>query len=309
MNVPGRGIGQTTLGKLQGQSRARDVSLYQALKQAVADNAVPSRVAQALAAFAALIDELAAKSHVLSPAGLVDEILGKTRYREYVLDREDGEERWENIMELRSVARDYDEGNPEAALTSLLEKISLVSDIDEMNEKADAVTLITLHQAKGLEFPAVFITGMEEGLLPHRKSFGDTAEMEEERRLCYVGITRAEKRLYLTRSYRRRLFGGSGNPPSRFLRDISPHLLRAEDSRDEESSGPPATVYSQTLTRPPGKPHLKTGDLVRHSKFGDGTVLDCLADRGDQIVTVSFEEAGVKKLLLSMAPLEKIDGD
>ncbi len=309
INVPGRGIGQSTLGKLQGQSRALSISLYEALKQAVEDNASPSRVAQALAAFAALIDELAAKSHVLSPAGLVDEILGKTRYREYVLDREDGEERWENIMELRSVARDYDEGNPEDALTSLLEKISLVSDIDEMVEKADAVTLITLHQAKGLEFPAVFITGMEEGLLPHRKSFGDTAEMEEERRLCYVGITRAEKRLYLTRSYRRRLFGGSGNPPSRFLRDISPHLLRAEDSRDEESSGPPATVYSQPLARPPGKPHLKIGDLVRHSKFGDGTVLDCLADRGDQVVTVSFEEAGVKKLLLSMAPLEKIDGD
>jgi len=309
MNVPGRGIGQTTIDRLQGQSRTRDISLYQAMKQTIQDNAGPSRVTKALTAFAALIDELAASSAALNPADLVDEILERTRYREYALDKENGEERWENIMELRSVARDYDEDNPDAALTSLLEKISLVSDVDELDGKADAVTLITLHQAKGLEFPAVFITGMEEGLLPHRKSFGDTGEMEEERRLCYVGITRAEKRLYLTRSYRRRLFGGSGNPPSRFFRDISPRLLRAEASRDEDSSGAPAAPDFQPLTHSPGKPHLKVGDLVRHSKFGDGTVLDCLADRGDQIVTVSFQGDGVKKLLLSMAPLERIDGD
>jgi DNA helicase-2/ATP-dependent DNA helicase PcrA len=309
MNVPGRGIGQTTIDRLQGQSRARDISLYQAMKQTIQDNAGPSRVTKALTAFGALIDELTASSAALNPADLVDEILERTRYREYTLDKETGEERWENIMELRSVARDYDEDNPDAALTSLLEKISLVSDVDELDGKADAVTLITLHQAKGLEFPAVFITGMEEGLLPHRKSFGDTGEMEEERRLCYVGITRAEKRLYLTRSYRRRLFGGSGNPPSRFFRDISPQLLRAEASRDEGSSAAPAAPEFQAFTHSPGKPHLKVGNLVRHSKFGDGTVLDCLADRGDQIVTVSFEGDGVKKLLLSMAPLERIDGD
>ena len=182
-----------------------------------------------------LMAKLTARSHELSLSGLLDEILEHTGYREYILAKEDGEERWENITELRNVASEYDELDTEEALTTFLEKVSLVSDIDELDEKADAVTLITLHQAKGLEFPAVFIVGLEEGILPHRKSFDDPEEMEEERRLCYVGITRAKKRLYLLRSYRRSLFGGStANPPSRFLQDISPQLDKPERAMGRE---------------------------------------------------------------------------
>jgi DNA helicase-2/ATP-dependent DNA helicase PcrA len=190
-----------------------------------------------------------------------------------------------------------------------LEKVSLVSDIDELDEKADAVTLITLHQAKGLEFPAVFIVGMEEGILPHRRSFDDPEEMEEERRLCYVGITRAKERLYLLRSYRRSLFGGStANPPSRFLQDISPHLISPRGLW-EESPIPVASACSQPSSRPSSALALKVGDHVRHSKFGPGIVMNCLPTRDDQELTVAFEEAGVKKLLASLAPLEKIEKD
>jgi len=310
INTPVRGIGQGTLGKLQAWAASQDASLYDALKQAVESKALFPRVIQALIGFVSLVDRLIAKSHELNLAELLNEILEHTGYREYILGKEGGEERWENIMELKSVAKEYAESNPEEALAAFLEKVSLVADIDELDERADAVTLITLHQAKGLEFPVVFIVGMEEGVLPHRKSFDDPEEMEEERRLCYVGITRAEKRLYLLRSYRRSLFGNSlANPPSRFLQDISPRLVTTKRLWEEESLSLPGAVYSQPLTRPLGTLDLKVGDWVRHSKFGDGVVMDCSPDKEDQVVAVSFKEAGVKRLLLSLAPLEKIEKD
>ena len=316
INVPGRGVGQKTINTLQSWAKAHDTSLFEALKQmshndiaGEAKQSLSPRIAQALVGFDALMAKLTARSHELSLSGLVGEILEQTRYREYILDKEGGEEKWENIMELRNVAGEYDEIDPEEALTTFLEKVSLVSDIDELDEKADAVTLITLHQAKGLEFPAVFIVGLEEGILPHRKSFDDPEQMEEERRLCYVGITRAKKRLYLLRSYRRSLFGGStANPPSRFLQDISPHPISPR-ALWEESPTPVASAYSQPSPPLLGTLALKVGDHVRHSKFGAGIVMNCLPTRDDQELTVAFEEAGVKKLLASLAPLEKIEED
>jgi DNA helicase-2/ATP-dependent DNA helicase PcrA len=320
VNVPGRGIGQKTINTLQSWAKAHNTSLFEALKQVShntiageAKQSLPSRIVQALAGFDALMAELIAQSHELSLPRLLDEILGHTGYREYILDKEDGEERWENITELRNVASEYDKLDTEEALTTFLEKVSLVSDIDELDEKADAVTLITLHQAKGLEFPAVFIVGLEEGILPHRKSFDDPEQMEEERRLCYVGITRAKKRLYLLRSYRRSLFGGStANPPSRFLQDISPHLISPKGLW-EESPTPVASPNfnrdSQPSPRPSSTLTLKVGDHVRHSKFGPGIVMNCNPTRDDQELTVVFEEAGVKKLLAGLAPLEKIERD
>jgi len=314
INVPVRGIGQRTLSHLQDWAKAHDIPLFEALKQVSqnvitgeAKQSLPTRIIQALAGFAAVMAGLIAQSRELSLSGLLDEIWEHTGYRKYILDKEDGEDRWENVMELKSVASEYDDLDTEEALAAFLEKVSLVSDIDELDEKADAVTLITLHQAKGLEFPAVFIVGMEEGILPHRRSFDDPEEMEEERRLCYVGITRAKKRLYLLRSYRRSLFGGStANPPSRFLQDISPHLISPRGLW-EESPTPVASAYSQPSPRPLGTLALKVGDHVRHSKFGPGIVMNCLPTRDDQELIVAFEEAGVKKLLASLAPLEKIE--
>jgi DNA helicase II / ATP-dependent DNA helicase PcrA len=316
INVPSRGIGQKTINTLQSWAKAHDTSLFEALKQVShnvidgeAKQSLPSRTIQALAGFDAFMAKLTARSHELSLSGLLDEILEHTGYKEYILDKEDGEERWENIMELRNVASEYNELDTEEALTTFLEKVSLVSDIDELDEKADAVTLITLHQAKGLEFPAVFIVGLEEGILPHRKSFDAPEEMEEERRLCYVGITRAKKRLYLLRSYRRSLFGGTtANPPSRFLQDISPHLINPRGLW-EESSTPVANAYSRPSPQSFSTLTLKVGDHVRHSKFGPGIVMNCNSTKDDQELTVAFEGAGVKKLLASLAPLEKIEKD
>jgi DNA helicase-2/ATP-dependent DNA helicase PcrA len=318
LNVPGRGIGQKTVSTVQSWAKAHDTSLFAALRQ-IGDNAtggqakqpLPSRIVQALAGFHTLMTNLTIRSNKSSLSGLVDEILKDTGYREYILNKEDGEERWENIMELRSVASEYDEFSPDEALTAFLENVSLVSDIDELDEKADAVTLITLHQAKGLEFPAVFIVGLEEGLLPHRRSFDDPEEMEEERRLCYVGVTRAKKRLYLLRSCRRSLFGGStANPPSRFLGDISQHLITPKGLWAESptpTTNPDFAHDSQRSSRVVGSLRLKVGDHVRHSKFGSGIVMNCLPTRDDQELTVAFEGAGIKKLLASLAPLEKIE--
>jgi len=313
INVPIRGIGQRTLSQLQSWAKAHDSSLFEASKQVANEKILPQRIAQALAGFDAVMTEFIAQSRELSLSSLLDKILEHTRYREYLLSKEDGEDRWENVMELKNVASEYDEIDPEEALAALLEKVSLVSDVDELDEKADAVTLITLHQAKGLEFPAVFIVGLEEGILPHRKSFDDPEQMEEERRLCYVGITRAQKRLYLLRSYRRSLFGGStANPPSRFLHDIAPHLISPRGLWEES----PTSVASRDFNRdsqpsppPLGTLALKVGDHVRHSKFGPGIVMNCLPTRDDQELTVAFEGAGVKKLLASLAPLEKIEKD
>jgi len=324
INVPGRGIGQKTISALQSWAKDHNVSLYEALKQicgnAIANpdsvgttQSVSPRTIQALAGFDSLMANLTVRSHELTLSGIVDEILEHIGYKAYIQDKDDGEERWENIVELHNVAGEYDELDAEEALTAFLEKVSLVSDIDELDEKADAATLITLHQAKGLEFPAVFIVGLEEGILPHRRSFDDPEEMEEERRLCYVGITRAKKRLYLLRSYRRSLFGGStSNPPSRFLQDISPHLTSRRGlweetatpvaSPDFDRGSQPSRRSSSTLT-------LKVGDHVHHSKFGPGIVMNCSPTRDDQEVTVAFEGAGVKRLLASLAPLEKIEKD
>ena len=241
---------------------------------------------------------------------LLDEILQCTAYKEYLNRGGDGDERWENVMELRSVAGEYDSGNPAEALVAFLEKVSLVTDTDDLGDSTGAVTLVTLHQAKGLEFPVVFIVGLEEGILPHSRSLDDPGEMEEERRLCYVGITRAKERLYLLRTHRRTLFGkGSANRASRFLRDISPRLTTTMGLGKWESIRSLTDVHASPEFYSNDLLELKVGDWVCHGKFGDGVVKDCTTDRGDKVVTVAFEQVGVKRLMLSLAPLEKIERD
>jgi DNA helicase-2/ATP-dependent DNA helicase PcrA len=277
----------------------------------------------------ALLNQLIAEAPVLTVARLLALVIEKTRYRDYLLDAfpADGEERWENVQELCNVAAQFDELEPEHALMRFLEDVALMSDTDEYDEKIDAVTLITLHAAKGLEFPIVFIVGMEEGLLPHIRSFDDPAQMEEERRLAYVGVTRAKDRLYLVRAFRRALMGQGGhNPPSRFLKDLPPELTHAGQQTVEHAyqrpslARPRQPAWSQGFLEASNGREAEdvpsralasfaAGDHVRHVKFGEGIVITSTptANGADQEVTVAFKgEFGVKKLLLSFAPLEKL---
>jgi len=297
INVPGRGIGPKTVEVLSAWAQLRGIPLYQALKTAAeaGEEGPPlqPRARAALAGFVKLVEELRGDGQEKDLVELLDLILEGTGYRAYILAEPEGEDRWENVLELRTVVREYSG----QGLLAFLEGVSLVSDQDNFDEKADRVTLITLHQAKGLEFGAVFLVGMEEGLLPHFRSFEDPAQMEEERRLCYVGVTRARKHLYLVRA-RRRSIGGITGPalPSRYLEDIPPHLVVRRD-----------VVEAPVAPSPTPKP-LKAGDQVKHAVFGEGVVVAVASAqvKGDQEITVVFRGVGLKRLLLSFAPLERV---
>ena len=318
INVPGRGIGQRTLSQLSSWAKSLDISLYEALQLIKepknSEERKPqfnSRIAKALTGFVDLVEEFIARSQELNLVKLFDLIIKRTGYEEYIMSGENGEERWENILELRTVAAQYRDLKPEEGLTTFLEGVTLVSDVDGLDQTVDAVTLVTLHQAKGLEFPVVFIVGVEEGVLPHFRSFTEPEQMEEERRLCYVGITRAKQRVYLVHAFRRSLMGSNQvSTPSRFLEDIPRHLIRKGDLWEGEESQVMPPLYSRGKTPAPSvaSSELKVGDRVHHAQFGDGVVVSCQPVKDDEEVVVAFKSGmGVKKLLLSFANLEKID--
>ncbi len=308
INVPARGIGQRTMNELSSWASDMGLSLYAALKRISQGEEInlASRSVQALTSFTSMLDEFIARSEECDLVELFDLVLEHTGYRNFILDGSESEERWSNILELRGMASDHADLETGDALSEMLERVALVSSVDNLEEEVSAVTLITLHQAKGLEFPVVFVTGMEEGILPHIRSFGDDGQMEEERRLCYVGVTRAEKRVFLIHAFRRILNGASRpNPPSRFLKDIPSRLVASNANRQKIRSG--FESHESVGNALSSAIELKTGDSVIHTRFGEGVVVDCLPANGDHEVTVSFREGvGVKKLLLSLAPLEKI---
>ncbi len=291
------------------------------------------RSTKALLGFLDVVNGLVDEAKSRSVADLMSLVIERTGYRRYLFETfddvheglVDAQERWENVEQLLTLAAEYDGVDPEAALPQFLEDVALVSDTDQYDERHDAVTLITLHAAKGLEFPVVFIVGLEEGVLPHMRSFDDPAQLEEERRLCYVGITRAKQRLYLVRAFRRLFMGSSlHNPPSRFLKDLPPQLVTLRRAAGAEAGelryrgpslarlrGDGSSSPSATSTRGPRPATLTdavfaAGDHVRHARFGEGIVVSCVVTPSDQEVTVAFKGGGgVKKLLLSYAPLEK----
>jgi DNA helicase-2/ATP-dependent DNA helicase PcrA len=315
INVPARGIGQRSLDELIQWSRSQDVPEYRGLQLLASsqkgdpDLPFSPRTVKTLSGFAVMIEELIAGSREMNILGLFDTVVKSSGYRHYLAGLVDGDDRWENILELRGVAQEYRDLPPGEGLTAFLEGVALVSDVDDLQEQADTVTLITLHQAKGLEFPVVFIVGMEDGILPHFRSIDDPEQLEEERRLCYVGITRARKRVYLVRAFRRRFMGSSTvNQPSRFLKDIPSELLseggawKGEDRQMEA----PATTWSHDNEPSYDAPELKPGDHVTHAQFGEGVVVSCQPVKNDAEVVVAFDGAGVKRLLLSFARLEKM---
>jgi DNA helicase-2/ATP-dependent DNA helicase PcrA len=312
INVPPRGLGQKSLAELAGWVGAKGLSLYQALGllDSTTDDkpALTPRAHKSMEVFHDLIEGLIARSRELDLVDLFDQVIERTGYKDYLTSGPEGEERWENILELRTVAEQYRHLPAEEGLTAFLEAVALVSDVDSLDDSVDAVTLITLHKAKGLEYPVVFIVGAEEGVLPHFRSFDDPDQMEEERRLCYVGVTRAKDRLYLVRAYRRNLMGGSNvNEPSRFIKDIPPHLICGGELWSGEESQAASRLYSWDTDAEPVLtiPELKAGDRVRHDQFGDGVVIGYQALKDDAEVVVDFKWTGTKKLLLSFARLEK----
>jgi DNA helicase-2/ATP-dependent DNA helicase PcrA len=314
INVPQRAIGQQSQSQLSGWAKSRGITIYEALELIAGEKEqtpFSPRTVKVLIGFLELIEELITGSKELDLVELFDLVVKKTGYEEYLLADKDGEERWENILELRTVANEYRHLKPGEGLTAFLEGVSLVSDVDSLDETVDAVTLVTLHQAKGLEFPVVFIVGVEEGILPHFKSLTDPGQMEEERRLCYVGITRAKQRVYLVYAFRRSLMGSQMvSTPSRFLGDIPQRLIAKGDLWQREESQVTPSLYNWNKKPSPrtDSPDFRPGDRVRHAQFGSGVVVNCKAVNGDKEVLVAFTGGvGVKKLLLSFANLEKAD--
>ena len=304
INVPPRGIGARTFDLLQQIAQGRGIPYYSAL-QLIRDDpqgmGIPNRLRVNLLKFLDLLDEFIAASEEMDVLSLLDYVIEKTGYEGYLKDgTEEGFERWENVLELKNVAAGYASLPPREGLVAFLEGVALVSDVDNLRENGNAPVLLTLHMAKGLEFPVVFIVGMDEGLLPHNRSYDDPEAMMEERRLCYVGFTRAKDRLYLVHTFRRTQYGErSPSEPSRFLRELPSHLLRPYDEDvDREEPAPSAPPESLKLT-------FRPGDKVIHPKFGQGVVVSSEFRDGDEEVTVAFIGKGVKRLLVRYARLEK----
>jgi DNA helicase-2/ATP-dependent DNA helicase PcrA len=314
INVPQRGIGERSLDELTRWSRDQGLNEYRALqllaesKESNLELPFSARTVKVLAGFAVMIEDFIEKSKELQLVQLFDHVVEKSGYKQYITGLVDGEDRWENVLELRGVAQDYKDLPPEQGLSAFLEGVALVSDVDSLPDKLDTVTLITLHQAKGLEFPVVFMVGMEDGILPHYKSIDDPSQLEEERRLCYVGITRAQKRVYLVRAFRRHLMGSSAvNKPSRFLADIPLNLIArgGVTAKEDEWSSKGIDAAEKAIKPNEDLPTFKAGEHVKHDQFGEGVVVNYHKIKNDAEVVVAFDGAGVKRFLLSFAKIEK----
>jgi DNA helicase-2/ATP-dependent DNA helicase PcrA len=322
LNVPKRGIGDRAEEYVAAHAQRERLTFAQALARPAGVPGLPARSAAAIEGFNTLIEGLRELAETGPVAELAEAVLDRTGYAESLESSSDLQDasRVENLKELVSVAREFD-GSPGrgggGTLAEFLEQVSLVADADEIPEGEDhggLVTMMTLHTAKGLEFPVVFLTGLEEEVFPHQRSLTNAKELEEERRLAYVGITRAKQRLYLTRAVARNWWGRpSFHTQSRFLGEIPPGLI--EWRRDEAAATSAIAPAQERMARLPGTrspgnrpvPSLSPGDLVTHDKFGLGTVVST-DGHGDQAeAKIDFgADYGVKHLVLRYAPLEKL---
>ncbi len=331
INVPARGIGAKTIEALDAAARQKQLTLYQLVSELNSPQAtnvagLTPKARQSLVGFAQSIDRwIDSQQRGQNVAELIDLILKDSGYRRYVDDgTEEGKERLDNIKELRNVASEYTRLVGDDPLAEFLEDVALVADVDSLKDQVDAPVLMTLHAAKGLEFPVVFITGLEDGLLPHSRALEDPDEMAEERRLCYVGITRAKDQVFLTYAFRRTMWGSSDvSIPSRFLSDIPKQLISGTGSyagvKPKEAAAIRASVWDAPASRstssarsapppPTRQPAFRAGQRVKHATFGEGIVIETRIERNDEEVTVAFKKAGIKRLLASFANLQKLAG-
>jgi DNA helicase-2/ATP-dependent DNA helicase PcrA len=303
VNVPSRGIGAKSLLVFHEWRRQNSLGLTDGLGRAAECLDITPRARAGFIELADIISSFRAQADELMPANLIDGLLRRLDYLRFLSDgTPQGEARIENVKELISVANEYQD----AGLDGFLEEVALVSDLDSADMSSDAVILMTLHSAKGLEFPVVFITGLEESILPHSRALYEPAEMEEERRLMYVGMTRARQELYLTYATERNLYGGrQHNPPSRFISDIGPAASLADTGLQHLGGFVQNTshygLFPET-DEPRYVPELEEGDGVKHQLFGVGTVVELNGDNA----TIYFKGKGTKKLNIAFAPLTKL---
>lgn len=312
VNLPTRGIGAKTMDLVRDTARANATSLWLAAVSCV-QSALPHRAAQALQSFLTLIDKLGVEVRGLELHEQVDHVIQMSGVIEHFKKEkgERGEGRIENLLELVSAARGFtpqsEDGGDTAMppLESFLAHAVLESGEGQADPYADSVQMMTLHSAKGLEFPVVFLAGMEDGLFPHQRSAADLAGLEEERRLCYVGATRAMRHLYITYAEQRRLYGvDTYGQPSRFISELPPELI--EEIRPRLQVSRPVFVRRDSLEESPA-PAMRMGSRVRHSKFGDGVVLNFEGNGPQARIQVNFESQGTKWLMLSYANLVRVE--
>lgn len=323
INVPKRNIGATTMEHVAAYAEAQGISLFEALSS-TDEIPVTKRAKASLENFAAMIFDLLNDIEGKDVLSLIETVIKQTGYGD-MLDKEaehdpQGESRKENVGEFLSVAKDYMDSNPEGNLQDFLENVALVSDVDDFESSDSKVTLMTLHAAKGLEFPVVFLTGLDEGLFPHSRTLMDPAQVEEERRLAYVGITRAERQLYVTNAVTRTMYGRiSAYMPSRFLAEIPPQFMedyhRKSAMPQSRTTAVPGKQRVSILTKPVAsslpKKHAVTdtfakGDKVRHKIWGIGTVLDVIGEGLNMQMKIQFPTKGVRQVVVKYAPLEKV---
>ena len=323
INVPKRNLGATTLEHLADYAEKQGISLFEALSS-TEDIPVTKRAKTALEQFSIMIFDLLGHVEEWDVQTLMEEVIKQTGYGD-MLDKEaahdpQGESRKDNVGEFLSVARDYVDSNPEGSLQDFLENVALVSDVDEFESSDSKVTLMTLHAAKGLEFPVVFLVGMDEGLFPHSRTLMDESQIEEERRLAYVGITRAERQLYVTNASTRTMYGRiSAYLPSRFLDEIPESLIEEYHRRtampQNHAGEVPARQRVSILTRPvttslPKKHAVdhtwQKGDTVRHKIWGTGKVLEVIGSGENLQLKLEFPTKGVRQVMAKFAPIEKV---
>jgi DNA helicase-2/ATP-dependent DNA helicase PcrA len=302
VNTPKRGIGDQTVAALEAFARDEDLTLLEACRRAEEIAVLSPRAQGAVKGFVGIMDHLGSLVAGGSmPSRLIEAAFRDTGYWDE-LDAErtvEAETRKENLQELIGVGREFEARFPDGGLPDFLEQVALVTEQDEYDEASGSVTLMTLHNAKGLEFEVVFIAGMEDGVFPHHRSMTEPDQMEEERRLAYVGITRARRRLYITHAWNRSLFGATSyNPPSRFLAEIPAELV------EETGGGEQAELAAAPDAGPP--PDVGAGDTVLHDRYGEGVVITVSGRGADAEALVRFEVEGEKRLLLAYAPLKKV---
>jgi DNA helicase II / ATP-dependent DNA helicase PcrA len=337
VNVPPRGIGKKTLADLLAWASQNGwrpgESVLALVEEPDIQHPFDARAHRVLSLFGRQLREWMALGRLATAGQLLEAIVEAVDYRGYIDDGTDeGSDRWANVMELRNVASEYDEVD----LTAFLERVALVSDVDDLEEDPDVVTLLTLHAAKGLEFPVVFIVGLEEGMLPHSRSLDDPEELAEERRLFYVGLTRAKDRVFLSHAFRRTFYGEAGvSNPSRFLAELPEELIEGGSAGQRRTHTvrrasswqwqPPTSSQawerttdlpqpsSRTETddllpeRPRARQQFQTGQQVHHPKFGDGIVIESKVTGSDEEVVVAFKGEGLKKLVASLARLQVLE--